>query len=486
MAELASAARSVAFLSDDWWRALVRSDEDEVRIHGDPAEDPYLVLDLAAQSATKDLPIERDSLVLLRDTQPQLQDVWPERARDRFVETLLAGDPLIGVFEALDHFDVLVRILPEWEPNRSRPQRNAYHRFTVDRHLCETAANAAALAARVSRPDLLVVGALLHDIGKGYPGDHTEVGLGLVRTIAERMGFPAGDVELLVGMVEHHLLLPDVATRRDLDDEATIRAVVGAVGSPLLLDLLAALTEADSLATGPLAWSPWKADLVSTLAQRARHLIGGGDWETLPTRLFPTDEQYPLMALGETVVVGDASELTVVTADRPGVFSRVAGALSLVGLDVLSASAYSTPAMALSVFRVKPREGRDIDIDEISDLVERVLAGKVALGARLEDKARMYQRRALAAEPASTSVLFDNELTIDATVIEVRCEDRVGVLYRITKALAEMDLDIRSAKVQTLGHEVVDSFYVRDGEDSKLGAEVQAEVERALLHVLGQ
>ena len=98
----------------------------------------------------------------------------------------------------------------------------------------------------------------------------------------------------------------------------------------------------------------------------------------------------------------------------------------------------------------------------------------------------MYQRRALAAEPASTSVLFDNELTIDATVIEVRCEDRVGVLYRITKALAEMDLDIRSAKVQTLGHEVVDSFYVRDGEDSKLGAEVQAEVERALLHVLGQ
>ena len=120
------------------------------------------------------------------------------------------------MIETLDQRGLFVRILPEWAPVRCKPQRNAFHRFTVDRHLCETAANASALVDRVERPDLLVVGALLHDIGKGYPGDHTEVGIGVVRSIGERMGYPVDDIEVLQDMVRHHLLLPDVATRRDL------------------------------------------------------------------------------------------------------------------------------------------------------------------------------------------------------------------------------------------------------------------------------
>ena len=180
---------------------------------------------------------------------------------------------------------------------RSKPQRNAYHRFTVDRHLWEAAVQAAALAGRVRRPDLLVVGALLHDIGKGYPGDHTEVGIELVGTIGPGMGLDAHEADVLVAMCRHHLLLPDVATRRDLDDEATIDAVAAAVGSTEVLELLAALTEADSLATGPAAWSPWKAGLVRQLVPRVGSCSATAT-SPRPTRPPPSAPGSPRRASG--------------------------------------------------------------------------------------------------------------------------------------------------------------------------------------------
>ena len=161
----------------------------------------------------------------------------------------------------------------------------------------ETAAEASRLVDRVDRPDLLLVGALLHDIGKGYPGDHTEVGVDLMRTIGSRMGFSEADTDLLVAMVEHHLLLPDVATRRDLDDDGTIRSVADALGSIRLLELLGALTEADSIATGPSAWSSWKGDLVHELVDRARHVPSGGDVGEVLGGSFPDPGQRVLLNL---------------------------------------------------------------------------------------------------------------------------------------------------------------------------------------------
>src|SRR5262249_54977260 len=223
---------------------------------------------------------------------------------------------------------LLEQVLPEWPAVRSKPQRNAYHRFTVDRHLIEAAANAAELVARTDRPDLLVLGALLHDIGKGFPGDHTTVGIDLLGTIGPRMGLPPGDVAVLQSMVRHHLLLPDIATRRDLDDPATITAVADAVGDQLTLGLLAALTEADSLATGPAAWGRWKADLVRELVRRTAHVLGGGSPEDVRED-FPTDEHRALAAAGEQVLRGEGDRLTVVAHDRPGLFSRVTGVLAL-------------------------------------------------------------------------------------------------------------------------------------------------------------
>src|SRR5204862_2711918 len=215
--------------------------------------------------------VDRPSLEVLARTSAPLPDPWPTEAREAFVDLLRAGRPAIAVIEALDQRGVWDQIVPEWLAVRCRPQRNAYHRYTVDRHLLESTANAAVLAAQVARPDLLVIGTLLHDLGKGLTGDHTARGMELAALLGLRMGFDADDVETLVAMVEHHLLLPDVATRRDLDDPGTIQVVADKAGTLVRLELLAALTEADSRATRPSAWGPWQADLVAELVARAAH-----------------------------------------------------------------------------------------------------------------------------------------------------------------------------------------------------------------------
>ena len=200
---------------------------------------------------------------------------WPLEAREAFVGLLAAGPPAVAVVEALDHAGILMKLLPDWGHVRSRPQHNPYHRFTVDRHLVEAAANAAALTRTVARPDLLLVGTLLHDIGKGLPGDHSVVGAEVAERIGTSMGFDASDVAALVTIARHHLLLPDTATRRDLEDPATAEFVASEVSDPEVIDLLAAVAEADGRATGPTAWSPWKAQLVAELARRVKAELAG-------------------------------------------------------------------------------------------------------------------------------------------------------------------------------------------------------------------
>jgi [protein-PII] uridylyltransferase len=510
MADVAAAGRTIAWASDDAWarvssslagprgRAggrdrplgpglLLRDGEVALAPDAVPATDPALVLRAAVAAAETGAPFARATLDRLATEASPPGDPWPEGMRDLLVALLGVGRAAVPVLEALDQKGLLVRVLPEWEAVRSRPQRNAYHRFTVDRHLCETAANAAALVGTVARPDLLLVGAWLHDIGKGFPGDHTEAGMEVVEKVGARMGFPPADVAVLVDMVRHHLLLPDIATRRDLDDPATIGAVAAAVGSRETLDLLAALTEADSLATGPSAWGSWKEGLVADLVARTAAVLEGGS--VVPAATLPTEEHVALMARRELVVRGEGNRLTVVAPDRPGLFARVAGTLALHGLDVRSgAVASSDDGMAVEVFEVEPAFAAAPDWERVGADIERALSGRLALDARLSDRARTYEvRRPAAARPAEPQVLFDNDATEAATVVEVRAPDGVGVLYRITQALAEVDLDVRRAKVSTMGHEVVDSFYVVDAEGRKVvDPDHLREVERAILAALGR
>jgi [protein-PII] uridylyltransferase len=508
MRRIATSARTIAWTSDETWARIdsslagplgrLRRDraagpglavrDGEVHLTGDAAvdTDPTLPLRAAAAAAGIGTRIHRASLDRLAAASPPLPEPWPAEARAALVALLLAGHDAIGVIEALDQRGLWVRAIPEWEPTRSKPQRNAYHRFTVDRHLCEAAAEAARLAPRVARPDLLVVGTLLHDVGKGYAGDHTDVGVERIATIGARMGFPPDDVDLLVAMCRHHLLLPDVATRRDLDDPATVTAVAEAIGSIELLELLAALTEADSLATGPAAWGSWKADLVRDLVGRVTHVLGGGTAQEVAAD-FPDEEQRGLLAAGEQVLRGEGDRLTVVTPDRHGLFSRVAGVLALNGLDVLSADVATIDGMALEVFRVESSFGPALRWDRVIDDLERALAGRLAIHARLAERTRVYGGRGTSPPAPDPSVRFDHHASADATVVEVHAPDAIGVLYRITRALADLDLDIVSAKVQTLGPQVVDSFYVREPDGRKVDdPTVLVEIERALLHALSE
>jgi [protein-PII] uridylyltransferase len=293
----------------------------------------------------------------------------------------------------------------------------------------------------------------------------------------------------VVALVEHHLLLSDVATRRDLDDATTIERVAAATGTVERLRLLAALTEADSRATSPAAWSPWKAELVGRLVERVEHVLEGGELTGMVTQYFPTAEELAELAAGGRTVEGSDDVLTVMTDDRPGIFSRVAGVLALHGLDVLSAVAHSTDdGRALARFKVVDPMRSTVPWPRVVADLDLALTGRLAVPARLAERARAYgPRRRQAAPPATTAVCFDDVASTASTVIDVHAPDAVGVLYRITRALAELDLDIRSAKVQTLGHQVVDAFYVRDADGAKItDADVLGEIRRAILHSLSE
>jgi [protein-PII] uridylyltransferase len=448
--------------------------EDEVVLASDAdvSGDPSLSLRLAAVAAERNLPIARGALNLLGRKAPPPPVPWSADLRATLVRVLATGPPAIAALEALDQRHLLERYIPEWSEVRNKPQRNPYHRFTVDRHLLEATANAATLAHRVSRPDLLLVGTLLHDIGKGFPGDHTEVGITLVGEIGTRMGFPSDDVATLVTMVRLHLLLPDSATRRDLDDPATAERVAQEVGNRSTLDLLAALVEADSKATGPSAWGSWKAGLVADLVDRTRRLLAGEP--VAPPTPWITDDLRVIMetvrSRGAPALSIDDPTVTVVAPDRSGLLAEVTGVLSLHGLNVRTADVAGEDGIAVEIFTAEPSRGRWPSAARLSEDLSAVMNGTLSIETRLAERARTYRsdRRVTRPQLVSTQVTVDNNASASATVVEVRAEDVVGQLHRITEALVECHLDVISAKVSTFGAAVVDAFYVRGPDGNKV------------------
>jgi [protein-PII] uridylyltransferase len=507
MWSVAQAARTIAWTSDDAWARIessltgplgrvrrerslggglqLRDGEVHVRDDADVAGDSTVALRAATAAARHDTLLARRTLARLTAESPVPAEPWDAAVRAALVDLLMTGPSAIGLLEALDQQGIWERYIPEWRLVRSKPQRNAYHRFTVDRHLWEAAVLAGGLTGRVARPDLLVFAGLLHDIGKGEPGDHTANGIRLLGTIGARMGLDPADAAALGALCRHHLLLADVATRRDIDDPATIEQVAATVGDRELLGLLAALTEADSLATGPAAWSDWKAGLVRALVSRVDHVLGGGAALEVAEQ-FPTAAQRMLLAAGRQAIVTAGDQLTVVTPDRPGLFARVAGVLALHGLDVVEAAVASEDGWAIEVFRVVSSFGPTFTWSRTEADLHLALAGKLALRARLADRVRIYgSRRKPAHEEVEPEVHFDLGASADATVVEVHASDGLGVLYRITTALADLDLDITGARVQTLGSRVVDSFFVRSTDGTRpADPDLLVEVERALLHAL--
>jgi [protein-PII] uridylyltransferase len=505
MLAVSTAGRQIAWVSDDVWRrrrlwdptppprrrfrrgalhagpapAPADLGPDMVEVDGEIAltplapvsDDASLPLRLAATAAEHNRLIAKGSLHRLADRMPPPGDPWAAETRQALVTLLGLGRPAIDKIESLDQHGLLVRLIPEWSAVRNKPQRNAYHTYTVDRHLLEAAALAAELTDTVDRPDLLLVGALLHDIGKGFPGDHTTVGMEVVERVTTRMGFSPADVAVLVDLVRHHLLLPDTATRRDLDDPTTIARVARAAGNPLTLRLLAALTEADSRATGPSAWGPWKAGLVADLVERTDRVLQG---ETEPAGPDPIlaahqDLMEEVRQTGLPSVSLQPPQVIVAAPDRRGLFSSVAGALALNGMNVQAANVSGDDGVAVEVFTVEVARGTWPDTAKLRDDLAAVLSDSMAIGERLTERERVYPlRRGSAAHLPGSDVSVDNEASETATVLEVRAPDQIGLLHRITRALFEADLDVVSARVSTLGEIVVDAFYVRESDGAKV------------------
>jgi [protein-PII] uridylyltransferase len=517
MQQVSSAARTVSWTADDAWRrartavagtrgraaraerpfgeGIVLRDEEVVLAPDASFADATLPIRVATASAESGLPIGRSTLERLRADAAAPADPWAPGTVDALVALFATGAASIPAFEALDQYGLITRLLPEWEPVRCRLQHNPYHRFTVDRHLLEATAQAAALTDRVRRPDLLLVGAWLHDLGKGYPGDHTDVGVELMAQLGPRMGFGPPDVEILSRLVRDHLLLADAATRRDIQDPATLTQVAAAVCDEQTLRLLAALTEADSKATGDSAWSEWKASLIAELVERVADVIAGAQPELQEAELAPELQALADEAAGGVLVRGSDGEVVIVAPDRPGLFCQLSGLLAMQGLDVLEADLNSTVARpadtptAVDVFRVQLTRGDHYDWKRFESNLAKVLDGRLALEARLAESARSYKRRPQrrAGEHVKPGVVVHNDASERASVVEVRSGNAIGVLYRIARALLDMQLDLRRAKVQTLGDEVVDTFYVVDASGKKLGDEERlGELRRAVLFELSR
>lgn len=480
MTSVAGAARTIAWILDRLLTELgdVKKPRDRKGEQSDTA-DPVVVLRAVTAAGVEGRRLDRAFLADVAERMQSLPEPWPEPARTAFIGLLSLGEPAVDLIESLDQVGAWERLVPEWPGVRSRVQRTTHHRFTLDRHLLETVAIAASFAGRVTRPDLLLVAALTHDLGANR--------VGVAERLATRMGFPPDDVAMVGTLVEHHLLLPEVATRRDLGDVATIDGVAQSVGSLEMLALLVSFTEADARATGPNAWSEGKASLVHTLAERTAWRLEGDTAEQYGP-VFPSVEQMLLLRSGTTTVQGDGHRLTVVAPDRPGLFCRVAGALVLRGLNVVSAAATSSDGMALEEFTVTPAfagpsigESLEIDWKRVVSDVERAMAGRLAIDARVAERASTYRRRARSAD-TEVRVRFDDTLG-EATMLEVDAPDGVGLLYRVTRALSDLDLDIRLARVETMTDRVVDAFSLTDGNGAPIeDAAFRSEIARAVKH----
>jgi [protein-PII] uridylyltransferase len=490
---------------------------------------------------------------------------WTAATRERFCELLWRGGVVLPALAELDDVGLLTALIPEWAPLRGRPHRNPFHRFALDRHSLHTAAALGDLVrreewaqeavGRVGDPQGLILGALLHDVGKAHGEPHEETGVPVARVIAERLGAASESVDLVGRLVELHLLLPGLARRRDVTDPALAAEVADRIGGPQLLDALHVLAAADGRATGPAAWTDWTAQLVSTLAMEVATVFEasgesapdgdrvdvaaetlasafelapelGADVATVRDHVGRMPDRYAAVVSSRAVVrhammaasrpgptevrtrvlpgdgrpvtdgsgrwetgAEDLDELDVVAVDHAGWFAKVAGVVALHGGSIVAADAFiRDDGVAVDTFRVRPPVGAAGSwwARVEGDLAEAA-AGRLAVRARVARKARTEQRRLDRLPDVETTVTTEPDPSGTATIVEVHTLDRLGVLYAIATALAELELDIVVARVQTLGFEVVDAFYVRDADGRPLDRDHIVELElgvRAAIEVL--
>ena len=444
-----------------------------------------------------------------------------------FMDMLLKHGNPERALRRMNELGVLAAFIPEFEPVVAMMQFNVYHHYTVDEHSIQCIA-ALAEIERGEHPEnlplssqiieagvnrrVLYLATLLHDIGKGRPEDHSILGARIARRIATRFGFNQEDIDTVEWLVRNHLLMSDVAQKRDISDPRTLRDFAKAVKTRKRLDMLLVLTVCDIRGVGPGTWNNWKAALLRTLHQETaaalengleelnrdkrqneakrslRHMLVAKGWDArairaeiarhydaywpgLPTQshavfaellrgIGPDEIRIDLRADPDR----DATRTAFVLSDHPGIFSRLAGALTLTGANVVDARTYTTrDGYATAVFWVQDAEGHPFAEDRLPKLrqtILRTLSGEIvareAFATRDKPKKRNREFR------FPTHITFDNEGSDIYTIVEVDTRDRPGLLYDLTRTLASNHIQIVSAVIATFGAQVVDSFYVKD------------------------
>ena len=501
MLEVAKAARAVDYLMDLTWHRIdsiagqswfnlkknkksqsidqgliILNSEVTVEAGYDISSDAAIGLRAAATAAQRGLPLSIDACVLFSEKFSPLSNPWPKSALNDLVSLIGAGKSMIRVFEALDQDGLIEKWIPEWSHVRFLPQRNVLHRHTVDRHMLETAVHAAALTRTVTRPDLLLVSALFHDIGKGFPDkDHSEYGEVLIKPLAKRLGFEDKDCETIALLVREHLLLSAVATRRDLEDPATIEFVVEKIKDPESLQLLHALSISDGEATGKGAWSEWKAKLVSSLVAKCLEAMAGvkpvSQPDLIPSAEITEDISIAILSTNASSNDLESIEIEIIAKDQTGLLSAVAGLMTISRFNVRSAKTRTTNEIAVMRWVVELDANAQLpSAEKLTDQLKRALSGELDLGRKIEERIDNYRK--YPGIPTPPPVVFAaNDLATNATIIEVRMHDRPGILFNVTRAISRFGVDIKSAIVSTLGAEAFDTLYVTDLEGQPLTGE---------------
>jgi [protein-PII] uridylyltransferase len=514
-------------------------------------KDPVNIIRLFHVADQHGLDIHPDALKLLTRSL-KLVDAGlrkNEEANRLFLEILASKKTPEITLRWMNEAGVLGRFVPDFGRIVALMQFNMYHHYTADEHLLravgilsevergqvvEEYPLAHELMGKIKSRNVVYMAVFLHDIAKGRDEDHSDAGASIARRLCPRLGMSAGETESVAWLVEHHLVMSDVAQRRDIADPRTVRDFADLVQSPERLKMLFVLTVVDIKAVGPGVWNGWKAQLLRQLYFETEAVLQGGDsavnrktriaeakeglgarlgdwskaareryftrhaggyWlsldaETLErhARLIESAKETPLTIAAEPEPDRDVTQLTLYTQDHPGLFARFAGACAVLGMNIVDAKIFTTrDGMALDMLWVQDASGGAIAeprrLARLEETIRKVLAGEILPPDAIEQRTRR-ERRAEAFSVAP-QVFIDNEASDTYTVIEVNGLDRPGLVHALTRALFHLGLTIGSAHITTYGERAVDVFYVKDVIGHKVtNANKKKAVERHLLEAL--
>jgi [protein-PII] uridylyltransferase len=435
------------------------------------ASDPLVGLRAGALAAQRGLvlsPVTADNLGKQGQAPPT---PWPEAYRDALLDMLSTGPHVVPVWEALDLAGCISRWIPSWEPIRARPQHNPVHRHTVDRHLVQTVAEAQPHLTRVDRPDILLLACLFHDIGK-LPGagvHHAARGAPIAREAVEAIGLNKSDAALVEHLVRHHLTLAGLASKRDHADPATLNALVETVqGRTDILELLRCLTEADARAAGPAAWSPWRAQLINNLAGHAEGLLVNEGTRADLTHLVDLGLARSVHLDGRPRIRVETQpgglQLVIAATDRLGLFSDTVGLLASHSVQVRSAVLHTAEGVAVNTWRVDKQ--LPADLPDTAYLLKQLIRLETGETGILTPVQRREARAHGSGAVSQAHVELIRDASDTAAVVEVRTGDRAGLLYALGRSLSDIRLSIRSAHINTLAGQAIDTFYVTEADGS--------------------